>query len=158
MRVTEILACRTRPSTRQDDWRHGKQWNRRIGQDQPVSSENRTHLEKPSLSDHRPLLLLMRLVTVLSLIPPSNGVDCCVLLRFLLTERVRLLGRTTGDVESNGIGGSFKTSQSLRRIGSIWRRFSDHRCSCLLSFFQFSPSIVRSCFHSSRILLDGPCT
>ena len=147
----------TSQSAGQDDWRRGEQWSRRIVQDQPVSSENKKkHLEK--LSDHRPLLLLMRLVTVLSLIPPSNGVDCCVLLRFLLTERVRLLGRTTGDVESNGIGGSFKTSQSLRRIGRIWRSLSDHRCSCLLSFFQFSPSIVRSCFHSSRILLDGPCT
>ena len=120
----------TSQSAGQDDWRRGEQWSRRIVQDQPVSSENKKkHLEK--LSDHRPLLLLMRLVTVLSLIPSSNGVDCCVLLRFLLAERARLLGRTTGDVESNGIGGSFKTSPSLRR-GSIWRSRSDHRSLLLL--------------------------
>ena len=72
--LKKITDYRKSASTRQDDWRRGEQWSRRIVQDQPVSSENKKkHLEK--LSDHRPLLLLMRLVTVFSLIPPSNGVE-----------------------------------------------------------------------------------
>ena len=132
----------TSQSAGQDDWRRGEQWSRRIVQVQPVSSEyKKKHLEK--LSDHRPLLLLMRLVTVLSLIPPSNGVDCCVLLRLLITEGVRLLGRTTGDVESNGIGGSFKTSQSLRSIRrSIWRSSR----TIVVLVFSRSFSLVRRLF------------
>jgi len=203
MRVDKIPDYRTRPSTRQDDWRRGKQWNRRIVQDQPISSE-RKHLEKPLgpsiasstrevgnctlthsyaewsllmrvdkiclqiklvysegrpetwrtmesedrsrtaslLEEGEPTGEALRTIVVLVFWTKKFGTSCSVrdLIAFFCSERgVRnmflkscaeqpkklphsRLARTTGDVESNGVGGSFKSSQSLRRIRrSIWR-------------------------------------